>query len=1153
MNQIPSHRAPLEGTRADTLRRLVHALLDDPKRRFELRDRTLDDPTIALLDSWATMADVLAFYDERIQAEGYLDSSIQPESVLALVGLTAVRPRPPVGSSVHLAYLLHPDPGDVAAVLPRGMLTQSVPAEGEEVQTFETEVDLVARPSWNELPLRGGRPKVDLALANGTDTLRIAGAGDLLAPNDHLLWTRGERAVVLRVVSATSDPAAGTTDVVVAGLDRKITPTALTSGSPAGGPDTPLPQANDEWSAARVMDGLRTHPRTPADDPAADPEPAPNFGSTTARSTLSPTELFAPRSDAIPRVMSALRPDDASSLYTLLAGVSREAPDGPPALEAMRVTAAPFGSTAQQQVVFDSTGRPGGAVDWPVSGTLDLLVRLTGDQDALQAMREGDVTTEPDSLGEQVVSIVRALARLGPFRRFGGASDRSSEQEESGGAEGRPESSEDESSTSSDKPARRTRTDRPEEKPSEEKPPEEKPAPESEQPTRLPRGLVAAITATVKDRAVQHRTVTLSERPRVDLDELGRLEVTMGEDVLVATYTAGTVPVPDFVATVTFTQEDESVTFTIGDDSCVWYPGDGKGGLDAVLGSRRLEITFTKDAEELIISLRIPLPFDEDERKVMHLDRPYAAIVPGSRVVVTRAIAPDDAVPEDVTYPIVSTVLAADTVSVARYGLTAEVTRLSLDRPWVGGVTSLGDIRSLRIHGAPETLKLQPADITSDVGKDALELESVHPGLEPGRQLVVVGERTDLPVPTQAVTGELVEIRQVQLPTPVGGSPFTLLTLREPLQHTYRRASVTIHGNVVAAHQGATVTEVLGPAAPGIAHQQFTLAQAPLLAEPAPDGISSTLEVRVDGQRYQEVTRFDADTPATSYLCGLDATGRTTVTFAAALPSVSASVVATYRAGRGGNGNVRARQVTQALTRPLSVSSVVNPLPASGGADADTAESLRARATTGLQSLGCAVTLDDYGDLARSWPGVGKAKASMGNDGSGRAVVVIDVAGVGPAPLLDDSDLVRSLQTSLTGPEPTVEVLVRSVEMLTMFVRVRAVPVAGWDWETIESATRAALDRAFGFATRQIGQDVLLADLLVATQSVPGVVSTSITGLALVSSSADFAVLSGLPKRLDAAVPGRTRVAPGVAGERAAIAFVNPAVPNSVIVEEGAP
>ena len=307
MNQTPSRRTSLEGTRADTLRRLVHALLDSPQRRFDLRDRTLADPTIALLDGWATMADVLEFYDERIRAEGFLGSAIQPESVLALVGLTGVRPRPPVGSSVHLAYLLHPDPSDLAAVLPQGMLTQTVPAQGEQVQTFETGVDLIARPSWNELPLRGGQPKVDLDLGNGTDTLRVAGASHRLAPNDHLLWTRADRAVVLRVVSATPDPAGETADVVVAGLDRKITPTAVSSVSSAGSSETSPPPATDEWSAARVMDGLRTRTREPGvRDPAADPEPAPNFGSATARSAIGATEMFAPRSDAIPRVMAAL-------------------------------------------------------------------------------------------------------------------------------------------------------------------------------------------------------------------------------------------------------------------------------------------------------------------------------------------------------------------------------------------------------------------------------------------------------------------------------------------------------------------------------------------------------------------------------------------------------------------------------------------------------------------------------------------------------------------------------------------------------------------------------------------------------------------------------------------------------------------------------
>ena len=118
---------------------------------FGLRTRALDDPTVALLDAWATVADVIAFYQERIANEGYLRTATQPGSLLAIAQLVGYRPRPGLAASVWLAYSLQPDPADTAVVLPAGLLAQSVPGTGELPQTFET----TGADSW---PGRAGTP-----------------------------------------------------------------------------------------------------------------------------------------------------------------------------------------------------------------------------------------------------------------------------------------------------------------------------------------------------------------------------------------------------------------------------------------------------------------------------------------------------------------------------------------------------------------------------------------------------------------------------------------------------------------------------------------------------------------------------------------------------------------------------------------------------------------------------------------------------------------------------------------------------------------------------------------------------------------------------------------------------------------------------------
>ncbi|MDX6712407.1 MAG: hypothetical protein QOH96_3423, partial [Blastocatellia bacterium] len=53
-----------------------------PLRNFSVRYN--DDFTIALLDAWATMADVLTFYQERLANESYLRTATERVSILEL-------------------------------------------------------------------------------------------------------------------------------------------------------------------------------------------------------------------------------------------------------------------------------------------------------------------------------------------------------------------------------------------------------------------------------------------------------------------------------------------------------------------------------------------------------------------------------------------------------------------------------------------------------------------------------------------------------------------------------------------------------------------------------------------------------------------------------------------------------------------------------------------------------------------------------------------------------------------------------------------------------------------------------------------------------------------------------------------------------------
>jgi len=163
-----------------------------------LTTREPDDPSIALLDVWACVADVLTFYQERIANEGYLPTALERRSVLELARLVGYRLRPGVSASVWLAFTLARDfQGDI----PLGTRAQSIPGAGESPQFFETSERLNGRDRWNALKARLARPQA-LSVAEqrpkrptdigAADCVYAQGTATNLKPNDAVLFVLGD-------------------------------------------------------------------------------------------------------------------------------------------------------------------------------------------------------------------------------------------------------------------------------------------------------------------------------------------------------------------------------------------------------------------------------------------------------------------------------------------------------------------------------------------------------------------------------------------------------------------------------------------------------------------------------------------------------------------------------------------------------------------------------------------------------------------------------------------------------------------------------------------------------------------------------------------------------------------------------------------------
>jgi hypothetical protein len=194
-----------------------------------LNTRDDDDFSIALLDAWATVCDVLTFYQERIANENYLRTATERLSVLEMARLIGYEPRPGVAAETHLAFTLEDAPGafgqavnlsNVAQGVPEapppitidvGVKVQSVPGPGEQPAIFETVEAIEARAEWNALRPRLAQPQ-QLSATMGSAVFQ--GTATNLKPGDRLLFViKPSSRLVRTILNVTVDDKAQITRV----------------------------------------------------------------------------------------------------------------------------------------------------------------------------------------------------------------------------------------------------------------------------------------------------------------------------------------------------------------------------------------------------------------------------------------------------------------------------------------------------------------------------------------------------------------------------------------------------------------------------------------------------------------------------------------------------------------------------------------------------------------------------------------------------------------------------------------------------------------------------------------------------------------------------------------------------------------------------
>jgi len=142
-----------------------------------------DDPGIALVESAATVGDILAFYQHLYANEAYLRTAKWRESVADLVRVLGYRLAPGLGGRARFALAVK---GDRPVRIPAGFAISAELPKAPKAAIFETTAAFDAVPALSKFHLY--RPRFDPSIRNGDDTFQLDADNDIeLAGGDRLL------------------------------------------------------------------------------------------------------------------------------------------------------------------------------------------------------------------------------------------------------------------------------------------------------------------------------------------------------------------------------------------------------------------------------------------------------------------------------------------------------------------------------------------------------------------------------------------------------------------------------------------------------------------------------------------------------------------------------------------------------------------------------------------------------------------------------------------------------------------------------------------------------------------------------------------------------------------------------------------------------
>ena len=328
---------------------------------------------------------------------------------------------------------------------------------------------------------------------------------------------------------------------------------------------------------------------------------------------------------------------------------------------------------------------------------------------------------------------------------------------------------------------------------------------------------------------------------------------------------------------------------------------------------------------------------------------------------------------------------------------------------------------------------------------------------------------------------------------PLSGSAPVIFETDNDLTISGTDAATPVFIGTVNSTQGVTINdEMLSAHASGSVNQEYTLY--------TPDVIEGSVSIEVLDSGgiltiWTPVQSLLTQTPGDrTYELGTDENDVVHVFFGdnvhGLAPPLGSMITASYRFGIGQLGNVAQNTITEVVEPVAGVLSVNNALPAVGGTDPESVESIRTNIPASLYALQRAVTLADYAALAIQVPGIAKAQATSQVYTS----VLLFIAPVGPG------------GQSATGPdtEPgtqkyavqryfddkkliNVSITLANPLYIGIDINADVAVLSNYYQPTVKNAVMTSLSRLLSYEKVDFAQDVTISQVYHAIQNTGGV------------------------------------------------------------------